>query len=306
MAERSIKNVLVDHGRVGTIVKGMRREQYDSINGMNFSSLKVSMIGGEDIDPTLAKQEYEKKRIPPSRDLQDSYDRGTLMHLILLQPEEIAGRVAEWTGKTRHGKAWDEFQVEHRGKLIMRTEDIRDVQERCKMFRNDPRVRDLLRPCDTEIAVFAKEGSIYCKCLIDSVTREGEGIITLTDPKSTRLGIDERSVDYVIRDRHYREQMAANWRWYNRAAESLGKQPIEKVKLLFVSLPPQEPGVYIKTLTTRALQLGEKLVEKAFEKLEECIDKNEWPMFVGTGDCDMWPWETDEVNKITFGGEDME
>lgn len=292
MAERSIKNVIVDHGRVGTIVKGMRREQYDSINGMNFSSLKVSMIGGEDIDPTLAKQEYEKKRIPPSRDLQDSYDRGTLMHLILLQPEEIAGRVAEWTGKTRHGKAWDEFQVEHRGKLIMRTEDIRDVQDRCRMFRNDQRVRDLLRPCDTEVAVFSQEGKIYTKALIDAITREGDGLRVMMDPKSIRKGgINERSVDWAIRDCWYKEQMG----WYWRCLRKSGIE-VDKVKLLFVSLPPQDPGVYIKTLTTAALQLGEARVVAAFERLEECIDRDLWPMFVGDGICDVSSWEVDDLD----------
>ncbi len=288
--ERSIRDVLVDHGRTNSIVTGMRREQYDRINAMNFSSLKMSLIGPTDVDPTLAKNAYERMLSAPSQDLQDSYDRGTLMHLILLQPEDIAGRVAEWTGKTRHGNEWTAFKEAHRGKLIMKTADIRDVQERCRIFRAMPQVRDLLRPCDTEVAVFTKEWSIYCKALVDAVTRHGDGLSVMLDPKSTRNGIDERSVDWVIRDNLYREQMGSYW----RALRKAGRE-IDKVKLLFVSLPPQPPGVYIKTLTTAALQWGEARVVNALERLEECIARDDWPTFCGDGICDVSNFEAGEV-----------
>ena len=58
MADRSIRDVLVDHGRVGTIVKGMQRREYASIGAMNASSLKAGLIGSNDIDPKLIRDAY--------------------------------------------------------------------------------------------------------------------------------------------------------------------------------------------------------------------------------------------------------
>lgn len=291
MAERNIRDVLVDHGLMNKVVKGMRREQYDAINAMNFSSLKESLIGAFDIDPVLGRDAYEQTRLAPSQDLQDSYDRGTLLHLILLQPEEIAGRVAVWDGKTRHGAAWEEFKAHHTGKLVMTARDVRDVQTACRAVRSIPEVRDLLRPCDTEVAIFTKEGSIFCKCLIDAVTREGEGLCVMYDPKSTRNGIDERSVDRQIDNLKYHEQLGWYRRCWNKANPN---RPIEKAHLIFVSLPPQRAGVHVKTLTTAAMQWGELRVLQALERLEECLLKDEWPTYYRNTISDVRPWQIDD------------
>lgn len=296
MSERNIRDVLENDGHKSGIVTHMPRAVYDSLKRMNFSTAKTGLVGVEDVDASVVKENYEGRRMPVSQDLQDSYDRGTLMHLILLQPEEIAGRVAVWAGKNRSGHEWDAFEQENAGKLIVRQSDVRDVQSACREFRRMPLVRDILKPCDTEVAVLVKEGNIYCKAMIDAVTREGDGLCIMLDPKSTRTGIDSATVMRTIRKLNYREQMGLYARWFKMAT---GRE-IDQVYLLFVSLPPQRIGVRHVRLTTSALQFGEARMLAVFHELEQCLAADEWPAFCADDICDVSEREIGDVQLEGF------
>lgn len=282
---RNIADILIDDGRPNGVVLHMPRAGcYETLSRMNFSTLKKGFVGTEDIDPALIREAFEEREPPPSQDLQDSYDRGTLLHLILLQPEEIAGRVAVWQGKTRSGHEWEAFKRDNPKKLIMKASDVRDVQMACREFKRMKLVRDILRPCDTEVTVLTKEGNVFVKAMLDAVTREGDGLCMMVDPKSSRNGISHRAVMRTIETMFYREQMGSYVRWFKSATD----RDIEQVFLLFVSLPPQRIGVRRVRLTTEDLQFGASRMLAAMAAVEQCLKTGEWPAFCVDDICDIY------------------
>lgn len=287
---REIAEVLIDDGRPAGVVRGVSRIDYASIRRMNSSSLKAGLLGSSDIDPNLIRSTYENTRPEPAASLQDSFDRGTLAHTILLEPEKLVDSVAVWSGDRRAGTEWKEFNEANKGKLIMRAADVREVQSACRAVRSIQPVNDLLRrKRDTELEVFGKVSKTFCRGLIDSVTID-DGPITLIDLKTTSQSIDEESITRTIRRLCYREQLGLYANLYEQAT---GKQ-IDKVFLLFVSL--ETSGVRLVRLTTSALQFGFARMVAAIESVERCIESNDWPTFYAESICDVSSWEAEDID----------
>lgn len=290
--ERNIRDVLVSDDPRNEAVANLPRKQYAAMPRMNASSLKAGMIGSSDIDPTLIRAAYEMRRPEPSSELQASYDRGTLTHLMLLEPENLVDGVAVWKGDRRAGTEWKQFNEVNRGKLIMREADVREVQQACRAVRSISQVNALLRrPRATELAVFGKCSKTYLKGLIDSVTTD-DGPVTLIDLKTTSHGIEEESVLRTIRKLHYREQLALYRELYQQAT---GRE-VEAVYLLFVAL--DVVGVRLVKLTTAALQFGMARMRQAIEAVEVCLHKDEWPVFFAESFADVNSWEVDDDLEI--------
>lgn len=287
MTGKTIEDVLIDDGRRGVVI-GMNREEYAEIKRMNATSLKTGLLGANDVDANLIKSTYEQTRSEPSANLQSSYDRGTLTHLVLLEPEKLVDFVAVWKGDRRAGAEWNEFNKINQGKLIMRERDVREVQAACRAVRSISQVNRLLRrQHQTELAIFGKHSKTHLKGLIDSVTCD-DGPVTIIDIKTTSHGIDEESVLRTIRKLKYREQLALYREMYQQA---IGRE-VEAVYLLFVAL--DSIGVRLVKLTTAAMQFGLARMRQAIEAVESCVEKNEWPVFFGDSICDVSHWEVDD------------
>lgn len=297
MAERNIRDILIDDGLRG-IVRDMPREKYHDLAKMNASSLKPGLIDAFEVDPSLIRAAYEGTRTDPSASLQDAYDRGTLTHVLIFEPEKIIDKVTVWKGSRRAGAAWEDFDSHNSGKLIMREADVREVQRTVRELRRVPQVAALLnRKHETELPVLGKVSRTYCKGLLDSITTD-DGPVTLIDLKTTSHGIDEASVLRTIRTLHYREQLA----FYAHLYEQATGKPVEAVYLLFVSLDPV--GVRLVRVTTAALQFGLARMVAAIEAVEKCIDADDWPTFYAESFADVAPFEIDE-DGVTFGGETL-
>ena len=290
MSERNIRDILEDDGHKSGIWKNILREQYSSFKRMNFSTIKTGMIGDDALDVVQIRKSFEGSRPPPTRPQQDSFDAGTLAHLMLLQPELLLDRVAVWKGGARAGNEWDACCLENKEKMIVRERDHRDVQAAVLDFKGHKAVRDILRGHDTELAVLTKEGPIYCKGLIDAVN--GDGVGTMVDPKTSRNGLSEHEIKHTIRKFRYVEQMATYRRWYQRETGN----EISSVNLLFLSLPPAQIGIAKVRLHADKLEQAEDRMVSHFQRLEECLAKDAWPTFYAEYDIHCEMWELDDVN----------
>lgn len=292
MSERNIADILIDDGLRG-VMRDIPAEKYHRIARLSVSIIKPGLVGHDEVDPVVIRDTFEGTVDPPERAKQDSYDRGTYTELVLQQPENIAGKVAVWDGPRRDGKEWDQFCVEHSGKLIMRAKDVRELNSVCREFRRVPEVNKLLRPCDTQTQVFVKEGSVYCRGMLDAVTRKGEGLTTILDLKTIGAGdLDQVTVERQIRKFHYREQLGIYRRWFQETTN----RDVEAVYLVFIALPPQRAGIRLEKVTTMALEWGERRILDAIKRVEECIQTDTWPMFFASDICDVAQWELGDLD----------
>jgi hypothetical protein len=305
MTTKRIQNITTKSHALG-IVANKPRIAYDSVQQLNPSSIAEGFVDHNEIDPAKIKYAFETKRTFTAAS-QDRMDRGTLMHMMLLQPERLGSDVAIWpTGKTRRGgteskpSEWDEFRAIHGHKLIICQEDYDQVSAAYQAFKFHPKLTEILTDLDAEVAIFSSENDFYVKGLIDAVTKPREtpaGVMTrkMIDLKTTEAGFSERAIETTIRNFHNREKMAAYRRWYICEAERAGTKDFEEIDCINVFLNMEEPyGIRVMEFTTQAIQWGEHRMESAFDAVCECLALNDWPLFCASGDVMVESWETDE------------
>ncbi len=305
MATKRIQNITTKSHALG-IVTNKPRIAYDSVQHLNPSSISAGFVDHTEIDPAAIKYAFETQR-SFTQASRDRMDRGTLMHMMLLQPERLGSDVAIWpAGKTRRGgteskpSEWDEFNATFGHKLIICQEDYDIVSEAHQALRFHPVLTELLTNLDAEVAIFSSENDFYTKGLIDAVTRPKEtsaGVITrkMIDLKTTEAGFSERAIDTTIRNFHNREKMAAYRRWYIRESERAGTRDFEDIDCLNVFLNMEKPyGIRVMEFTTQAIEWGEKRMQSAFDAVRECLALNDWPLFCASGGVMVESWEMEE------------
>lgn len=300
MTVRKIENITVKSHAMG-IVADKPRKAYDGVVYLNPSSIAAGLIDHRTIDPASIKYAFENPGSGPGTAAAiDRMDRGTLAHMMLLQPERVAKDTAIWTGAKRGGAEWDNFSMLNADKLIIREQDYDAVSLAVKAFQFEPRVRQLLTNLDAEVAMFSREHTFYVKGLVDAVTR-GD-LCHIIDLKTTEAGFSPREIESTIRRFRNREKMAAYRRWIARGS---GRDP-EMIKChnLFLSMVPPYAVIDVP-MTTMALEWGEARIVAALDAVQRQLDANDWPMFYREHPMmvDEWERTDDEIPLEGFDDE---
>jgi hypothetical protein len=153
MTSKRIQNITTKSHTLG-IVTNKPRIAYDSVQHLNPSSISAGFVDHTEIDPAAIKYAFETQR-SFTQAARDRMDRGTLMHMMLLQPERLGSDVAIWpAGKARRGgteskpSEWDEFNATFGHKLIICQEDYDIVSEAHQAIRFHPVLTELLTNLD--------------------------------------------------------------------------------------------------------------------------------------------------------------
>lgn len=258
-------------------------------------------MGINDIDPCAIKLAWESPDSERTASSQDRKDRGTLAHLIVLQPELILERVAVWRGNRRAGNDYCDWQEENSGKLQITATDWSNVNTAINAMRSLPKVACLFCGIEAEVAMFGTEKCgdgkfIKIKGQVDGINR---GTRTIVDLKTTEAGIDQRSVERTIRNLHYREKMAMYRRWLSLATgtsrEAWGCYNV------FMSMKPPF-GVVIVKFSSDALAWGEERMQAAIDSTAACLIANQWPLYCREIFMNVEMWESeDDYEDVDYG-----
>jgi hypothetical protein len=294
--KRDIKSILLPKPERGRYETNVMRDQYHAIPRLNPSSLASGLMGWRECNPAAIRMAWEKPDSEPrAASSQDRLDRGTLAHLLVLQPELLMERVAIWTGGRRASAEWDQFESENDGKLIIKSTDYADVSTAVNEMRSEPMVANIIRGIEAEVALYGVESCggvhIATKGQVDGVHLNRRVIVDL---KTTEAGIDQHSVERTIRTFHYREKMAS----YRRLiANATGTQTDDwRCYNLFMSLTPPY-GVRLIKFTTWALDWGQERMLDATQAVAKCLAADEWPMYCVEGVMDVAEFETEDEDR---------
>ena len=290
---KKITDILVDDGVKSGVYLNIEAETHHGRNRMSPSRLASGLLDHREIDPSAIRMAYEGS-LTFTAAQQDRMDRGTLAHLALLQPEKLVTHVAVWYGGKRAGAEWNEFEVENASKLIVKRDDYDFVMDAVKQFRFNKEINDLLSDGDTEVELVSKEGRIFVCGQVDFVKR---GRVKIVDLKSTDAGLHDKALEYTTRDQHYREKMSCYWKWLQREQNV----EVEQCWNVFLRLKPPV-GIVARKFTTQALEWGWARMLAALQSVDECLDKG-WPIYFRSDISDVAPFEMDEGEEVTFGGE---
>lgn len=268
-------------------------QTYRGHHGINPSSLAEGLRGMMDVDVRAIHAAMTGTRKDPSPASQDRMDRGSLLHMALLQPERLASDIAVWRGKIRKGAEWDAFEHDNDGKLILREADYQQVMAVYNEVKNHPMCGGFLSGCSAEVAMMLEDCGEFCRGQVDAVDLNRRRII---DVKTTDAGVSQDSCERTIRSLHYREKMALYRRWIAMITQTPANS--WRCYNLFISMDETCPAIAKILMPENVLEWGEETMVNALRKYGAARKANEFPLFTLDTFVNVRPYEIEPDPEV--------
>jgi exodeoxyribonuclease VIII len=192
----------------------------------------------------------------------------------------------------RRGKAWDMYQEEHAGDIIVIQSEYEPAARMAESVMRNPNARALIERCrDFERYIKWTRAGLPCGGTPDA---DGPGL--LVDLKSTKTSNPDkfaRSVDQYS----YHAQLA----WYRYGIRANGGTVEECYIVAVESTAPYVTQVF--RMTPKRLEFGDRLCTLWMERYRVCSETNTWPGYSETiVDLDVPDYLDDSV-EMDFGEE---
>lgn len=203
---------------------------------------------------------------------------------------------AVWTGKTRNGNAWNAFEAEHSGMLILNQKELAEAQAMANAIRSHEIANRLLFTPGTETEKridWEWQGRKFRS------TPDACNWSTLVDLKCLRSA-DPEKVQWQSLRMYYHAQAAL----YRMALNQIPGNHIKDCFLVVVENKAPHPVTVLRFKET-VLEMGERSLALWMEQLRNCEESNRYPGYVQTivdlelpgSDMDEFTFADDEEDK---------
>ncbi len=253
------------------VLPGISRSDYFKIDAVNISLL----VEGE---RSMAHLKWAKDN---KRESTDAMDKGTALHLAVLEPNEFEKRVIVFPhpnceAKVKNGAKWDKFEADNKGKLIINPKAFDDVISMRDALRKHPRVKEILEAKGTgEMGVvwFDEESGLWCKGLVDrfcQLNLSGAFETVVPDLKSCQ---DARPTEFA--------RTVWNFNYHTKAAfymDGLNTVQPRQRRFLWIAIESEPPhGIMIYDPSETMLIAGRAKYRRLLKAYAECLKSGEWP-----------------------------
>lgn len=248
-----------------TIESRMPREEYDAIDSLNISRLKVIKRSPQHFLHALA---HPKSSAPMTL--------GTAAHVATLEPERFERDFAIWSRMSeagnlcpRKGQYWDAFRMENPGRTVLTPDEAALAKAIAVAVRSDANAFRYLERGDPEVTIEWSVDGRLRKGRIDWLTRlDGVpyvvGLKTARDCRHFAFGHQAAKLLYHLQ-----------WAWYHDGYEvSTGKRP-QLVEIVVESEPPHAVATY--RISEDIIAQGRDEYQALLQILSTCEQTGEWP-----------------------------
>lgn len=244
------------------IYYGLTREQYDSdlSSAVNFSTLKHARKSLLHYRHATEQRDHEPT---------DAMILGTATHLAVLEPERFDAETGTWTGGIRRSKAWDAFQAEMAGRLIL-TESMHHAANRiARAVHGNRHAQDLLSSGFAEVTLLwtDPETGIRCRARADWVDPARQIVADL----KTARDVAPRAFGRSAHALGYHLQLA----WYAWGLEVLTGAPWQASIIAVESSEPHDVAVY--HVDGDARETGESECRDLLAQVAVSRNTDRWP-----------------------------
>lgn len=233
---------------------GLPAEDYHAIEALSASGAKLLLRSPAHY---LASKSSPKEPTAAMR-------LGTVVHTLILEPDKATAEIAvmpKFDRRTTIGKkAAEEFEEDHRGKLVIDEGVWSKASSIAEAVLKNPIVRDNLGGGQSEVTMLWHQYDVPCKARIDYLT--GSAILdvkTCNDASPEGFARQIATFQYHVQAAHYA----------NGFREVVGWDLDRFVFIAVESEAPYAVGCY--TLDARSLQSGRILIERAAEAYRRAL-----------------------------------
>lgn len=249
----------------------MQREEYDAIDAVNWSTLKL--LG-------KSPAHYLHNIVSPSTDDTDARQRGRVVHLSVFEPERFARDVVVYSER-RAGKEWEVFKAKHAGREIITSRLSDTATAIADAVRRHPMAARYVAGGKPEHTVRWRYESpriqhlepwgMDCKGRLDFVAECG----AVVDLKTTRDASPTGFAKEVLR-----------YEYHAQAAFYVdGYEAMTGVRLPFVFVAVESVAPYVVQVyraDDEVLSLGRERYEALLAHLNVCRRESRWPGYAET------------------------
>lgn len=241
----------------------LTREQYDALEGVNFSTLKHLKRS-----PAHYHAELLKTKLQKDDEDTDARRLGRVTHVAMIEPERFASMVAVWDGGRRAGKEWETFKAQHKGKELITLEQYNQAIAMSRAVRSNEKLAYYLRKGKAELTIRWECEGVVCKSRIDFVS----GVMvpnTLVDIK-TAQDASPRAFGRAAWDFDYVMQAAMYSDAYHAATGDRLRYLLGAVE----KSPPYVAAPY--WVAEELIDYGRNQYRELLVKLKTCREQNNW------------------------------
>ncbi len=238
------------------VTHGLPFESYQALDSVHFSTLKTIDVSALHY---LRARDAERKDTSALR-------VGRALHSLLLDADPPG--VAIYEGKVRNGKAWEAFEAEHDGEIILRRGEIETVAAMRDAVMAHPIARELLAEGQGEVTIEWSMLGHRCRGRIDWLRPNG----AIVEVKTTRK-ISRRAFAAEFGARFYHAQLA----FYEGGLEAAtGRAAADLPHVIAIeNEPPYDVAVYRVGYDT--LEAGQRKIDEWMRALDVCARSGVWP-----------------------------
>lgn len=254
----------------------MKRDEYDNIDAVNFSSLKHILTSPAHYQDYL-KQKLETKDKKQTEEELERYAVGTITHGKVLEGvdliSEFAVKPEKMTFASTEGKIWKAQQT----KPIISQAQADAARFMSDAVANDKQAAAILRSCKERESVTRGEiAGVACKALLDCWGFDADGIAVIPDLKTT---VDTSPEGFAKSVAKFSYDMQCHF-YRTLKAQELGSATLPM--WLWITVENTRPwAVQCYAPDHEAMECGRRKVEKAITRLKQARETNEWPAYGG-------------------------
>lgn len=231
--------------KLGENPKCSNKEYHADTEWLNSSRLKALYRGWNNY-----KENYLSAPKVKSKSAQDNLDFGTLLHSLLLEPENTLNDFAIYDGKVRIGKRFEKFKSENIHKIIVTRRVFQRAKKIINRFKRRKTYKKLFQKGKAEVTACACIDGVKVKARYDWLDVSRGRIIDL---KSSRR--DREDVIFFYDKDIPRWSYHLSAALYIQIAEIIYKRPFE---FIILGLSKKKSGQHFTVIYSRNLSFGNK------------------------------------------------
>lgn len=268
-------------------VHAIDRTDYDQVQAVNFSRLKN--IGRSPAHYLAALKGAVTET--------DEMRLGRAVHLAIFEPKIFEKCVVRWEGKVRNGKAWEEFEADHCGELILTAKQHADCLELSAAVRRHPLAKPYLTEGASEVTLrwdLEKTADGFpgwkfpCKGRVDRLTPNFIADVKTTfDAEPEHFAKSAWNLDYAVQGA-----------WYVDGHKAITGRRLPYVLIVVEKEPPFE--VLVFRLSDLSYRLGRERYRTWLDTLAHCNREKRWPGYAeGELELDPPSWVLRQLENET-------